>query len=135
MHCSFCLLNVCLRLCVTAATKKTVIEAPSLKTKVLLNDDNIEECEDLGYVMLSATKKALLDQVLPKSVESQLKTLRIEKPNQMHLFDPDLFQMSEDEDDDDDDNVEVIINDPFVNTYDRFKKFMPLDQSTYRTKG
>lgn len=107
---------------------------PPKKPKLPVNDDNIEECEDLGYVMIDPTKKALLfNQKMPVSMETQLKNLNVEKPEKTDI-DPDLFNMSED-DDDDDDNVEVIINDPIVTPFSGYKKF-PLQDSNYvRFKG
>ncbi len=101
-----------------------------------MNSDNIEECEDLGYVMIDSEKKALLfNQKLAGSVEKQLKTLAIEKKPEKLI--PEIENrvsnhMSEDEDDDDDDHVEVIIDDPIVTPFNGYKKYyMPEKYETY----
>lgn len=96
-----------------------------------LNTDNIEECEDLGYVMLDSSKKSILfNQKVPGNVEKQLKAMTVEKKPEKPVSvveRPAYRDMSDDDDDDDDDDhVEVIIDDPIP--FGAYKKFRPHDK-------
>ncbi|KAK7601153.1 hypothetical protein V9T40_008594 [Parthenolecanium corni] len=96
-----------------------------------LNTDNIEECEDMGYVMLDSSKKSIIfNQKVPGNVEKQLKAMTVEKKVEKpaSIVDRAVYRdMSEDDDDDDDDDhVEVIIDDPIP--FGAYKKFRPHDK-------
>lgn len=102
-----------------------------LDTNADLNNDNIEECEDLGYVVIDSSKKSFIfNQKLTDSVEKQLKTIAMEKKPEVPSRDDrvaELPNVSEDEDDDDDDdNIEVIIDEP--TPYNGYRKYHSLEK-------
>lgn len=101
-----------------SVSKKIAKEPPKKALPSVLNNDNIEECEDLGYVVIDTAKKTSLTQKLEK-----LKTVSVHKKEEKSAPQlEDMFNMSED-DDDDDDNVEVIINDPIVTPFGGYKRY------------
>ncbi|XKL66160.1 hypothetical protein PGB90_009580 [Kerria lacca] len=113
-------------------SKKKVVESKKvIHPNTDLNNENIEECEDLGYVMIDSTKKAsFFNQKISSNVEKQLKTVSAEKKPEklVHGIESDfVYKMSED-DDDDDDHVEVIINEPIVTPFNNHKKFLIQDK-------
>lgn len=114
-------------------SKKIAVEKPKKTIQSVLNNDNIEECEDLGYVMIDTSKKNSLAQKLT-GVEKQLKTAAVKKDEKLTRTLEDIFNMSED-DDDDDDNVEVIINDPIVTPFAGYKRYPSNDASFAKFKG
>lgn len=109
-------------LLIDVASKKITKEPPKKIPHPILNSDNIEECEDLGYVMIDTSKKASISQKL-SNVEKQLKTAAVNKKEEKIVNRlEDIFNMSED-DDEDDDNVEVIINDPILTPFGGYKRY------------
>lgn len=116
----------------SVANKKVAVEKPKKTIQSVLNNENIEECEDLGYVMIDTSKKTSLAQKLT-GVEKQLKTTAVKKDEKLTRRVEDIFNMSED-DDDDDDNVEVIINDPIVTPFVGYKRYPTNDTSFAKFK-